>query len=201
MAANDSQWQRRMPAPPWAMRVQHTALGACCKRPRRGRGTRPLATRGLLYHAASLLQAPALRARRAPLQTISVYIPEELQPATVNGSVECHCRPLPSAAARLQAPAEGAAGPLAGGGEEGAAAEEAQGAPDTQGAPRADLTLAPPHDRAVVRETPSWPRSWAKFSPLSLYSHRNARANCSYLSGQPNTFLAPGTRQIEHVYL
>ena len=36
---------------------------------------------------------------------------------------------------------------------------------------------------------PSWPRSWANFSPLSLYSHRNAWANL-HLLGQPNTFLA-----------
>jgi hypothetical protein len=44
---------------------------------------------------------------------------------------------------------------------------------------------APP----LVRKTPSWPRSWANFSLLSLYSHRNARANLHRL-GQPNTFLA-----------
>jgi hypothetical protein len=28
-----------------------------------------------------------------------------------------------------------------------------------------------------VRKTPSWPRSWANFSLLSLYSHWNAWAN------------------------
>ena len=28
-----------------------------------------------------------------------------------------------------------------------------------------------------VRKTPSWPRSWASFSPLWLYFHRNALAN------------------------
>jgi hypothetical protein len=43
-----------------------------------------------------------------------------------------------------------------------------------------------------VRKTPSWPRSWANFCLLSLYSaysHRNAWANL-HLLGQPNTFLA-----------
>ena len=40
-----------------------------------------------------------------------------------------------------------------------------------------------------VRKTPSWPRSWANFSLLSLYSHRNARANV-HLLGQPNIFIA-----------
>jgi hypothetical protein len=30
---------------------------------------------------------------------------------------------------------------------------------------------------AQVRKTPSWPRSWANLSLLSLYSHWNARAN------------------------
>jgi hypothetical protein len=43
---------------------------------------------------------------------------------------------------------------------------------------------------AQVRRTPSWPRSWASFSLLSLYSHRNARAN-SHILGQPNSFVAP----------
>jgi hypothetical protein len=28
-----------------------------------------------------------------------------------------------------------------------------------------------------VRKTPSWPRSWANFSPLWLYSHRNIWAD------------------------
>ena len=42
---------------------------------------------------------------------------------------------------------------------------------------------------AQVRKTPSWPRSWANFSLLPLYSHRNAWANL-HLLGQPNTFLA-----------
>ena len=40
-----------------------------------------------------------------------------------------------------------------------------------------------------VRKTPSWPRSWANFSLLWLYSHNNAWANL-HLLGQPNTFLA-----------
>ena len=44
---------------------------------------------------------------------------------------------------------------------------------------------------AQVRKTPSWPRSWANFSILSLYSHVSAWANLHIL-GQPNTFLAPG---------
>jgi hypothetical protein len=42
-----------------------------------------------------------------------------------------------------------------------------------------------------VRKTPSWPRSWANFSPLSLYSHGNTWANL-HIVGQPNTFLASG---------
>ena len=42
-----------------------------------------------------------------------------------------------------------------------------------------------------VRKTPSWPRSWANYSLLQLYSHRNAWANL-HLMGQPNTFLATG---------
>jgi hypothetical protein len=41
----------------------------------------------------------------------------------------------------------------------------------------------------AVRKMPSWPRSWANFSLLQLYSHRNAWANL-HLVGQPNTFLA-----------
>ena len=44
-----------------------------------------------------------------------------------------------------------------------------------------------------MRKTPSWPRSWANFSLLSLYSHRNAWANV-HLLGQPNTFIACGPR-------
>ena len=44
---------------------------------------------------------------------------------------------------------------------------------------------------AEVSKTPSWPRSWANFSLLQLYSHRNAWANL-HLLGQPNTFLAGG---------
>jgi hypothetical protein len=42
-----------------------------------------------------------------------------------------------------------------------------------------------------ARETPSWSRSWANFSLLQLYSHRNSRANL-HLLGQPNSFLASG---------
>ena len=42
-----------------------------------------------------------------------------------------------------------------------------------------------------VRKTPSWPRSWANFSRLSLYSRWNAWANW-HLLGQPDTFLASG---------
>ena len=44
-----------------------------------------------------------------------------------------------------------------------------------------------------VRKTPSWPRSWANFSLLQLYSYRNAWANL-HLLGQLNTVLAPGPR-------
>jgi hypothetical protein len=47
-----------------------------------------------------------------------------------------------------------------------------------------------------VRKTPSWPRSWANCSLLSLYSHWNAWANLDIL-GQPNTFLAPGAAQLK----
>ena len=41
-----------------------------------------------------------------------------------------------------------------------------------------------------VRETPSWPRSWATFGLLWLCSHRNARASLR-LSGRPETLLVP----------
>jgi hypothetical protein len=41
-----------------------------------------------------------------------------------------------------------------------------------------------------VRTMPSWPRSWANFSILSLYSHRNAWTNLHLLQGQPETVLA-----------
>ena len=37
-----------------------------------------------------------------------------------------------------------------------------------------------------MRKTPSWPRNWANFSLLLLYSHRSAWANL-HLLGQPNT--------------
>jgi hypothetical protein len=40
-----------------------------------------------------------------------------------------------------------------------------------------------------VRETPSWPGSWANSSPFSLYSHRNAWANV-HLLGQPDAVLS-----------
>jgi hypothetical protein len=40
-----------------------------------------------------------------------------------------------------------------------------------------------------AKKTPSWPRSWANFSLLELYSHRNAWANL-HLLGQPDAFLA-----------
>jgi G3E family GTPase len=43
------------------------------------------------------------------------------------------------------------------------------------------------HDQ--VRDTPSWPRSWANSSLLQLYSHTNAWAN-SHRLGQPHTSLA-----------
>jgi hypothetical protein len=47
-------------------------------------------------------------------------------------------------------------------------------------------------DKAIkVRKTPSWPRSWANFSLLQLYSRRDSWANLHRL-GQPNTFLAQG---------
>ena len=39
---------------------------------------------------------------------------------------------------------------------------------------------------AQVSKTPSWLRSWASFSLLQLYSHRNARADSRRL-GQPLT--------------
>jgi hypothetical protein len=41
-----------------------------------------------------------------------------------------------------------------------------------------------------VRKTPSRPRSWANFSLLSLFSHRNACWANLHLLGQPNTLLA-----------
>jgi hypothetical protein len=49
--------------------------------------------------------------------------------------------------------------------------------------------LANPRDFPQVRTTPSWPRSWANFSLLWLYSDRNTWANLRLL-GQPNSFLA-----------
>ena len=44
-----------------------------------------------------------------------------------------------------------------------------------------------------VRSTPSWPGSWANRSLVSLYFHRNARANL-HLLGQPDTFHAAAGR-------
>jgi hypothetical protein len=52
-----------------------------------------------------------------------------------------------------------------------------------------ELPELPVEDSKQVRKTPSWPRSWANFSLLSLYSHRNTWASL-HLLGQPNTFLA-----------
>ena len=51
-------------------------------------------------------------------------------------------------------------------------------------------------DEPRVRRTPSWPRSWANFSLLQLYSNTNAWDNLHRL-GRPNTllslrFTAPG---------
>jgi alpha-mannosidase len=43
------------------------------------------------------------------------------------------------------------------------------------------------------KDANGWPRSWANFSLLWLYSHRNAWANYHIL-GQPNTFLAARLR-------
>ena len=45
-------------------------------------------------------------------------------------------------------------------------------------------------EKPPVRKTPSWPRSWANFSLLQMYPHRNAWANLHIL-GRPNNFLAP----------
>jgi DnaJ family protein C protein 13 len=49
-----------------------------------------------------------------------------------------------------------------------------------------------------VRKTPSWPRSWANFNLLQLYSHRNTWANLQLL-GQPNTLHAQEPRRPRHV--
>ena len=35
---------------------------------------------------------------------------------------------------------------------------------------------------AVVRKMPSWARSWANFSLLSLYSHRNSGIHMGHLA-------------------
>ena len=44
----------------------------------------------------------------------------------------------------------------------------------------------------------SWPRSWANFSLLQLYAHRNAWANLHFL-GQPDTVLAREVVTCAHV--
>ena len=46
------------------------------------------------------------------------------------------------------------------------------------------------HRPIQVRKTPRWPRSWANFRFLSLYSHRSAWANL-HLLGQPEILPAP----------
>ena len=51
------------------------------------------------------------------------------------------------------------------------------------------------HRTTEVRKTPSWRRSWAKFSRLSPSSYRNAWASLRHL-GRPNTFLAGGPRAL-----
>jgi hypothetical protein len=56
--------------------------------------------------------------------------------------------------------------------------------------PRPDEPGEPRWVRA--RKPPSWPRSWANFSHLQLYSHRNAWVNLHFL-GQPTTFLTEAT--------
>jgi hypothetical protein len=45
-----------------------------------------------------------------------------------------------------------------------------------------------------VRRTPSWPKSWANFSLLQLYSYLNVWANLRPL-GQPDTFIAADRRR------
>jgi hypothetical protein len=62
--------------------------------------------------------------------------------------------------------------------------------PEPLGICRADRELW----RGGVRKTPSWPRSWANFSPLQLCSYKNAWANLHIL-GQTNAFLARGRDQ------
>ena len=51
---------------------------------------------------------------------------------------------------------------------------------------QADLLAA---INAQVRKMPSWPRSWANFKLLQLYSHENAWASL-HLLGQPNAINA-----------
>ena len=50
------------------------------------------------------------------------------------------------------------------------------------------ISLLHADPRLQVRQPPSWPRSWANFSLLQLYHHRNAWANLYFL-GHVNTFL------------
>ena len=59
------------------------------------------------------------------------------------------------------------------------------------GTPREREAGAPLATARRVRNTPSWPRSWASSCLLSLCSHRNAWANW-HLLGQPNAVLALG---------
>ena len=54
---------------------------------------------------------------------------------------------------------------------------------------KAEAAAVKRESAAQVRKIPSWPRSWANFSLLSLHSHWNARAN-PHILGQPNTLLA-----------
>ena len=55
-----------------------------------------------------------------------------------------------------------------------------------------------PRGGAQGRKTPRWPRSWANFSLLQLYSHRDAWAN-SHILGQPNTFLAAQAEGVRYL--
>jgi hypothetical protein len=45
-----------------------------------------------------------------------------------------------------------------------------------------------------VRNTPSWPRSWANFNPLGMCSYWSAWANL-HLLGQPKTLSRVKTRE------
>jgi hypothetical protein len=77
---------------------------------------------------------------------------------------------------------------------EAASAQLAEEAPGS--ALRSELSamrLRESRSRAKVRKLTSWPRSWANFSLLQLYSHRNAWANL-HLLGQPDTAPVPRPR-------